>query len=159
MLNIELLADHPEAVPPLKDLFESEWEPYYGSSGPGNAEDDLRKSANRSQLPIALVAIDDGEICGTAALKAESVAIYQDCSPWLAALVVAPAYRNRGIGERLIIEIELLAKELGYSELYVGSGEKSGMSETTLKKRGWKFFDKSDYFVSEVRVYVKRLSD
>ncbi|MES9989737.1 MAG: GNAT family N-acetyltransferase [Candidatus Thiodiazotropha endolucinida] len=157
MLSIELLADHPEAIPILKDLFESEWEPYYGRSGPGDAEADLRRSANRSQLPIAVVAVENGTFCGTAALKMESVTTYQDYSPWLAALVVAPAYRNRGIGEQLIIKIEQLAKTLGYREIYVGTGKSSGMSEATLKKRGWKFLDKSDYFVSEVCVHVKIL--
>lgn len=45
-LQIKLLADHPEGLPILKDLFESEWEPYYGNGGPGNAETDIKNSAN-----------------------------------------------------------------------------------------------------------------
>jgi N-acetylglutamate synthase-like GNAT family acetyltransferase len=159
MLSIELLADHPEAIPILTQLFEAQWEPYYGSAGPGNALEDLMNSANRRHLPIAMVAIDDGAVCGTAALKNESVSNYPDLSPWLAALVVAPAYRNRGVGERLITRIEQLAEELGFREIYVGTGENSGMSQATLNRRGWKFLEKSDYFVSEVRVYQKRLSD
>jgi len=156
-LRIELLADHPEALTILKELFESEWEPYYGVAGPGNAETDIKESANRTGLPIALVAIFDGNICGTAALKMESVTIYPDYLPWLAGLLVAPAYRRQGIGEQLIVAIELLAKKLGYKEIYVGTGEKSGMSEITLDKRNWKFIDKGDYFVSEATVYKKKL--
>lgn len=156
-LKIELLADHPEALPILKELFESEWEPYYGVAGPGDAETDIKNSANRTELPIAVVAILDGYICGTAALKMESVTTYPDYFPWLAGLLVAPAYRNRGIGEQLIVAIETLAKQLGYKEIYVGTGENSGMSEITLDKRNWKFIDKSDYFVSEASVYKKLL--
>ncbi len=156
-LKIELLADHPEAMLVLKELFESEWEPYYGASGPGDAEIDIKKSANRTELPIAIVAIVDGNVCGTAALKKESVTTYPDFFPWLAGLLVAPEYRRQGIGERLIIEIEKLAKQLGYKEIYVGTGEKSGMSEITLDKRNWKFIDKSEYFVSEASVYKKKL--
>ncbi len=156
-LIIELLADHPEALPTLKKLFESEWEPYYGAEGPGDAETDIKNSANRTELPIAVVAIVDGNICGTAALKMESVTTYPDYFPWLAGLLVAPICRRRGIGEKLIIEIEKLAKQLGYREIYVGTGEKSGMSEITLDKRNWKFVDKSDYFVSEASVYKKSL--
>lgn len=156
-LKIELLADHPEATTVLKDLFESEWEPYYGTSGPGDAETDIKKSANRTELPIAVVAIFDGNICGTAALKMESVTTYPDFFPWLAGLLVAPEYRRQGIGEQLIIEIEKLAKQLGYEEIYVGTGEKSGMPEITLDKRNWKFVDKSEYFVSEASVYKKKL--
>ena len=156
-LNIELLADHPEALPVLKELFETEWEPYYGPKGPGDAETDIRKSAGRNELPIALVAILDGTICGTAALKKESLTTYPDLFPWLAALLVIPEYRNQGIGEQLIIAIEKLAKQLGYNEIYVGTGDKSGMSVTTLNKRSWEFIDKSDYVVSEASVYRKSL--
>ncbi len=156
-LRIELLADHPEALPILKELFESEWELYYGVAGPGNAESEIKESASRTGLPITLVAILDGNICGTAALKMESVTTYPDYFPWLAGLLVVPAYRRQGIGEQLIVAIELLAKKLGYKEIYVGAGEKSGMSEITLDKRNWKFVDKSDYFVSEVTIYKKKL--
>ena len=156
-LKVELLVDHPEAITILKKLFESEWEPYYGDSGPGDAETDLKKSASRTVLPIAVVAIFDGNICGTAALKMESVTTYPDYFPWLAGLLVAPEYRRQGIGEQLIMEIEKLAKQLGYKEIYVGTGEKSRMSEVTLDKRNWKFIDKSEYFVSEANIYKKKL--
>ena len=68
-LKIELLADHPEALPILKELFKTEWGPYYGKEGPGDAETDLKSSANHTELPIAIVAFIDGKVCGTAALK------------------------------------------------------------------------------------------
>lgn len=156
-LKIELLADHPEALPTLKKLFESEWEPYYGVEGPGDAETDIKNSANRTELPVAVVAIVDGNVCGTAALKMESVTTFPDYSPWLAGLLVTPEYRRQGIGEQLIASIEDLAKQLGYSEIFVGTGDKSGMSEMTLDKRNWKFIGKSDYFISEASVYKKKL--
>ncbi len=156
-LSIELLADHPEALPILKEMFESEWEPYYGPAGLGDAEADIKNSANRTELPIAKVAIFNGNICGTAALKMESVMTYPDYFPWLAGLLVAPAYRRQGIGEQLVAAIETLAKQLGFKEIYVGTGEKSGMSEVTLDKRHWKFIHKSDYFVSQASIYRKLL--
>jgi GNAT superfamily N-acetyltransferase len=156
-LKIELLADYPEALPILKKLFESEWEPYYGIEGPGDAETDIKTSTNRTGLPIAVVAIVNGKVCGTAALKMESITTNPDYFPWLAGLLVAPEYRRQGIGEQLIAKIEDLAKQLGYKEIYVGTGEKSGISEITLHKRNWKFIDKSDYFVSEASVYKIKL--
>ena len=73
-LQVELLVDNPEALPILKEWFEREWEPYYGSEGSGDANNDLMDSCNRDELPIAMVAILGGEICGTVALKVESVA-------------------------------------------------------------------------------------
>ncbi len=97
-IKIELLADNPEAIPILKELFESEWEPYYGEAGPGDAEKDIKGSNNRTELPIGLVAKFEGKICGTAALKKESVTTFPDFYPWLAALIVGPEYRKKGIG-------------------------------------------------------------
>lgn len=157
-LKIELLADHPEALPTLQALFEAEWAPYYGAEGPGDAEADLKASANRSDLPIALVAILSGEICGTAALKMESVSTYPEYSPWLAALLVAPAHQGHGIGTRLIAAIEELALQHGFSKIYVGAGEKSGLSEAALTKRNWEFINQSDYFVASVKIYRKILA-
>ncbi len=156
-LKIELLADHPEAIPILKEWFEREWEPYYGPAGPGNAQEDLRDSCNRDELPVALVAIYEGEVCGTAALKAESVSTHKHLTPWLAALLVAPAFRRRGVGEQLIAAIEEKASQLGYKCIYVGTGEGSGTPESLLRNRGWKFVEKEPYFVSEVSIFQKAL--
>lgn len=75
-LQIELLADHPQTIPILKEWFEQEWAPYYCPTGPGDAQTDLRNSCNGETLPITLIAITDGEICGTAALKSESVSTH-----------------------------------------------------------------------------------
>jgi len=154
-LEIKLLADYPKAIPILKELFESEWEPYYGKSGPGDAESDLTSSTNRTQLPIALVALKNGIVCGSAALKSQSVTVYPDLSPWLAALVVAPEFRKSGIGAKLIAEIERLANTLGYVEIYVGVGEKSGLSEDILVENNWKFISEKAYYTSKVRVFRK----
>ena len=76
-LQFELLADHPEAIPILEEWFEREWASYYGANVPGDAHKDLQDSSNRDELPIALVAISDGEVCGPAALKAESVSTHK----------------------------------------------------------------------------------
>jgi GNAT superfamily N-acetyltransferase len=156
-LQIELLADHPEAIPILREWFEREWEPYYGPAGPGNAEEDLRTSCNHDKLPITLLAIYEGKVCGTAALKAESVSTHKHLTPWLAALLVAPAFRRRGIGEQLIAAIEEKAGQLGYKLIYVGTGEGSGTPESSLRKRGWEFVEKQPYFVSDVLIFQKTL--
>lgn len=156
-LQIELLADHPEAIPMLQAWFEQEWEPYYGPDGPGNAQEDLWTSCNRDKLPITLIAVYEGEVCGTAALKVESVSTHKHLTPWLAALLVSPAFRRRGIGEQLIAAIEEKARQLGYKHIYVGTGEGSGTPESSLRKRGWEFVEKQPYFGSDVLIFQKTL--
>lgn len=155
--RIELLADHLEAVPVLKEWFEKDWAPYYGPDGPGDAEKDLMDSCNHAKLPIALVAFEDGEVCGTAALKWESVMTHAQLSPWLAALLVGDSFRRQGIAERLIEAVEEMARRLGFACIYVGTGEGSGTPETSLRKRGWEYIDKGPYFVSEASIFKKIL--
>lgn len=156
-VKIELLVDHPESIPLLKSWFEREWAPYYGPGGPGNAERDLRKSCNRSDLPLTLVAVFGDQVCGTAALKKESVTTHSHLTPWLAALLVDPEFRRRGVGEQLIAAVEETARGLGFSCIYVGTGEGSGTPESALRKRGWEFVDREPYFVSEVSIFKKAL--
>ena len=156
-LQIELLAEHPEAIPVLQSWFEHEWAPYYGPEGPGDAERDLRESCNRSELPLAMVAFSDGEVCGTAALKTESVTTHAHLTPWLAGLLVGARFRRRGVAEQLIAAVEETARRLGFSCIYVGTGERSGTPETALRKRGWEFVERGPYFVSEVSIFAKAL--
>lgn len=156
-VQIELLADHPEAVLLFAKWFELEWAAYYGPDGPGDAQKDLRASCNRDVLPIALVAVQDGVFCGTAALKAESVSTHKHLTPWLAALFVLPEFRRRGIGEQLIAAIEQKARQLGFNRLYVGTGQGRGTPESSLRSRGWEFIEKVSYFISEVSIFKKAL--
>ncbi len=97
------------------------------------------------------------EICGTAALKAESVTTHKHLTPWLAALLVAPESRRRGIGEQLIAAIEEKASQLGFKCIYVGTGEGSGTPESLIRNRGWKFIEKGPYFVSEASIFQKKI--
>lgn len=156
-LQIKLLADHPEVIPILRVWFEREWAAYYGPEGPGDAERDLHESCSRSKLPVAFVALIAGEVCGTAALKKESITTHTHLTPWLAALLVGAEYRRRGIAEQLIAAVEEAARRFGFSYLYVGTGKGSGTPETPLRKRGWEFVEKKPYLVSEVSIYKKAL--
>lgn len=132
-LDIRLLADAPEALPVLQTWFESEWRDWYGPAGPANAASDLRRACNRGVLPIALVAFIDGEACGTAALKAQSVASHAHLSPWVAGLLVGRRFRRRGIGGRLLDEVESLAASLGFEHLYCATAT----ARSLLERRGW----------------------
>lgn len=156
-VNIEYLADHPEAVPIFEAWFEREWEPYYGLDGPGDANADLRNSCRRSELPIALVVICNGKVCGTAALKTKSVSTHEHLTPWLAALLVAPDFRCRGFAGHLITAIEKKARQLGFKHIYVGTAEGSGTPESSLRQRGWRFMEKKPYYISEISIFQKLL--
>ncbi len=93
-LHIALLADHPETIPVLKRWYESEWWGWYGPEGPGDAEEDLRSFTRRDGLPVGVAAFRGEELCGVAALKAESIATHAHLRHWASAGMVAPAGRH-----------------------------------------------------------------
>ncbi len=152
-LRIEHLADHPRVLPILKEWFETEWESYYGPGGPGNAQADLLAYANRSELPVGLVAFFEGELCGVAALKSESITTHSHLGPWAAAALVSPPYQRRGIGTELVRALEEVARNLGYSRIYCGTSTASQL----LERRSWQFMEQVKYNGEDVSIYQKAL--
>lgn len=152
-IAIRHLFEAPEALPLLARWFVEEWGPYYGPEGPGDAEADLRAANDSGRLPICLVAFDaSGGVTGTIALRAESIVSHRHLTPWLAALLVAPEHRRRGIGSALIEAIEDQARRLGHERLYVGTDE-AGLVE----RRGWRTIDKGSTLRGTTRIYALEL--
>jgi GNAT superfamily N-acetyltransferase len=152
-LRIEPLADHPEALPILKEWFEMEWEAYYGPAGPGDAQNDLFACANRGALPIGMVALYENELCGVAALKAVSIPTHAHLGPWAAAGLVSPLYRRRGFGTALVRALEATARNLGYARIYCGTSTANHI----LQRRGWQFIEQVNYNGEDVSIYHKAL--
>lgn len=133
-MKIVHLIDVPEVLPVLARLFVAEWAPWYGPDGPGDAKADLNACASRDALPLCLVALDDqGEILGTAALKAGSVGGELAPGPWLAALLVTEDHRKKGVGTALVESIEIEARRLGFGTLYTSTDA----ADTIMVRRGW----------------------
>jgi GNAT superfamily N-acetyltransferase len=152
-LRIEPLADHPEVFPILKEWFETEWKAYYGQDGPGDAQSELSAYANRDGLPMGVVAFFENELCGIAALKADSITTHSHLGPWAAAGLVSPLYRRRGIGTELIRALEDIARNLGYARIYCGTST----ANRILERLGWQFMEQVEYNGEDVCIYQKAL--
>ena len=118
LVEIELLADHSESIPMLADWYESEWPPYYGAEGPGEARTDLESRCNRDEFPIGLVAADGTNVYGTAAIDLDQAT---GLAPSVVGLLVWPPRRRRGIATALIQSAEFHARRLGYNRLYLST--------------------------------------
>lgn len=153
-LRISHLADHPDAVPVLKQWFEIAWADYYGPAGPGNAAQDLLAYSSREKLPVGLVAFYAGQLCGIAALKPDSISTHTHLSPWAAAGFVVPGFRRRGIGAKLVSALEDVARALGYSTIYCGTSTAIDL----LKRQEWQFMERVRYHGEDVSIYQKALA-
>ncbi len=121
-IQIAHLFETPSATPILARWFIKEWMPWYGPDGAGDAESDLTACHNKNELPICMVALGPDEtVLGTASLKEDSVGSELGVSPWLAALLVAPDQRGRGIGTRLVEALEQQARDMGFNAIYVST--------------------------------------
>jgi GNAT superfamily N-acetyltransferase len=131
-LVFEPLGNHPEVLNELAELFEAEWPDWY-RSGRGNALQDLQAYSNLDELPVGLIAMREGHICGVAVLKAESIPSHRHLSPWVAAGLVKTALRGQGIGLQLLQALEKQARQLQFTRLYCGTGT----AQALLDRAGW----------------------
>ena len=148
---IEPLSDHMEVIPTLIEWYQSEWEPYYGIDGPGDARADLVSRCNRDAIPIGLVAIENGRVFGIAALDLD---VTTNLTPSVVGLLVGPEYRRRGIATALLNATEDLARQLGYRRLYVSTTALRDL----LNRLGWRSMGEVQFLNAEQgSVYVRDL--
>lgn len=125
----------------------------YGPNGHGNAKQDLLRYSGREELPIGVVALVDDRVCGIAALKRESIDTHRHLSPWVAALMVPPELRCRGIGTDLIRAVAGIARELGFPTIYCGTSTANGL----LERDGWRLIERASLDGEEGSIYGKAL--
>jgi predicted N-acetyltransferase YhbS len=81
----------------------------------------LREADNPGRIPLSLLALADGRPVGTVNLVESDSERRPDLHPWLAALVVVPEYRRRGIGSALVRALIGEALRLRLPELFLGT--------------------------------------
>ena len=88
-------------------------------------------------LPIRLGAIADGKCVGTVSLVACDLAQRPDLAPWVASVLVWPAWRGRGLGVALMAAIEQAAAACGYDAAYLFTPD----AEAFYARLRWSAFD------------------
>lgn len=118
-IEIKFLTECKDQIPDLAILWYEQiskhWVP---NASIERAKENLLKHTNQNQMPLTLVALQNGKAVGMASLR-ENDGIRSDLAPWLGSLVVDPNYRQQKIGERLINAIKQVALKFGYKKLYL----------------------------------------
>jgi ribosomal protein S18 acetylase RimI-like enzyme len=107
-------------------------------------EDDLRKN-------LVLKVVMDGKIIG-------SVRAYtRDGTCFIGRLIVAPEFQNRGIGTRLMEEVENRFSAARRYELF--TGQRSARSLHLYRKLGYRVFRTQSVTAMLTLVYLEKLQD
>ncbi|MBP2028662.1 putative N-acetyltransferase YhbS [Acetoanaerobium pronyense] len=150
MFKIEHLSNHKEHIETISKWMAKEW----------GASDDIRffksilnHSLSKTNLPQTFVALDGEKPIGTIGLWRCDMVSRQDLFPWLSALYVIPAYRNKGIGKQLQSHLLSYAKSIGYEDIYLYTD-----LENYYEQIGWEFVDTGITYSGEYdKIYKKSL--
>ena len=155
MDNVEVayLADHADQVVALAAALHAQDREYYGARTPADVAADLVLSLQREALPLALIALRDGIVLGTATLSYDSITTHPHLGPWLTAFYVRPELRGRGIGRKLVAAIEAVAQRLGFAQLYAGSGRAASL----FYRAGWHVLERVSYHGEEIAILCRDL--
>ena len=117
-MKIELLADNTGFLPTLVDWYERAWSPYYGVDGPGDAQVDLASRCNKDTMPVGIVATENNQLLGVAALDVDPST---GLTPSIVGLLVGDEFRRRGVASSLLERATNLAERLGYEHVYIST--------------------------------------
>jgi N-acetylglutamate synthase-like GNAT family acetyltransferase len=145
-MEIAPLDEHPEHIPTLARWHLAEWGHHSTGRTQESTEERLRRHAASDAIPLTMVALEAGEPVGSAALVWNDMKTRPKIRPWLADVVVDPAWRRRGIGSKLVRRLVEKARELGVETLYLYTPDQDRLY-TSL---GWETVERLEYRDEEV---------
>lgn len=138
---IDLLADHPEHIDALASAMLEHWRYAQPEDTLETRTQELRRHLNRDALPIAWVAHDTKQVLGTAALRQYDLEDRQDLTPWLAGVLVLPAFRRQGIAAALCGAVERFARRAGVETVYLYTLDRQRLYAAL----GWRLFERAPW--------------
>lgn len=145
-MTIEYLADHPDALEALVQWQHAEWGHVRGGETLAQRRARLAGSLNRDRIPLTVVALEGGDLLGSASLIAHDMETRMELTPWLASVFVAEQYRRRGVGAELVRRIMAEAGKLKVPLLYLYTVH----SERLYASLGWAVAERTTYLESPV---------
>lgn len=118
MIKIELLKNHPHAIPTLANIWHEVlgkiWMPEIGIEEIRS----LYYQELNHDMPLTYIALYGEITVGSCTLELDG-GIRPDLGPWIGDLVVDQNYQKQGIGKMLVDVTVEKAKELGFKKLYL----------------------------------------
>jgi GNAT superfamily N-acetyltransferase len=134
VIVVDFLKSHPAHVDLVSRWIYDEWTHV---TEPGfEAQIAMTRSWLRDdRIPLCLVALENGTCVGTVSIFEDDLHSRPDLTPWLAALYVEAAHRNRGVGGMLMERLLAVARGLGIRRLYLHTET----AAEYYRRKGWRF--------------------
>ena len=132
---VQLIPSHtvPELIPLVAGWLYNEWGRHLPGRSLETAEHALRQEPDPRGLPSTLIAIEGDEPVGVARLVEFDLDSRPDLGPWLASVYVPADKRSRGTGTLVCSGIVEIARQRGYSTLYLFTPDRAPFYE----RQGW----------------------
>jgi predicted N-acetyltransferase YhbS len=121
MLQITHLFEHPQHIDQVAAWIHAEFWADKEIHTPESLAALLRQATTPDSIPLSRLALVDGIPVGTVNLVENDDDQRKHLRPWLAALLVVPEHRRRGIGSALVRDLQRCAAMLGIDTLYLGT--------------------------------------
>jgi len=121
---------------------------------------EYQRRADMKTFPYTFIALAGELPVGMVSVKESELARREEISPWLSALYVAPEYRRRGIGDRLIKTVidDCAGKKYKRVFLFIDSRNMASL-ERFYRKRGWKYYDEdTDSDGNRTKIFVYEIN-
>ncbi|MFK7864536.1 MAG: GNAT family N-acetyltransferase [Pseudohongiellaceae bacterium] len=154
-LRFEYLIDCPIHCKRVIHWWNEEWASHLGPDLK-KAEQELRRSLSKSELPIHLLAFENDVPAGTAALKLQELdEQYPQYHYWLGSVFVATEFRGSKIASQLTNQVIHLAKSMALPHLYL---QTSNLTGGLYAKLGWEPVEQFSHDGEENLLMLKTLS-
>lgn len=134
---IQNLADVPQWVEEVSYCQYKEWGIAKGDTLDGVIYR-TKHAMVKTDIAQTFVATYQDQFLGTVALWRNDLCSRQDLYPWMACLYVKEEFRHYGIGTLLQNKVMEVAKQLGYSHIYLITNH-----DNLYEKNGWLFLEKA----------------
>ena len=152
-LQIQFLADRPEAVPLVARWYFDQW----GYKEPNNSFEAtcerLYGKLNKDCLPVPVIACHGSTVVGAAQLKVREMEIFPDREFWLGGVYVVPEARGRGIAQALIEKLSEVAASLKIEELWL---QTEALDGGLYGRLGWSIVERLMSKGENVAVMVRK---
>ena len=144
------LAEHTAVIPILALWAQKEWGYLLSRATFETLVLDFEQRTTVQTIPETFVAIENDRPVGMSSIVQNDMLTRQELSPWLAGVYVAPAFRNRGIGSKLVQSTMQEAQNLGLEKLYLFTPDKRNF----YARLGWNAIERTTYRGESVTIMV-----